>query len=67
MKIMNMEKLTKSMNMGIWVFSTSNQLFTTGSYRETEFSKNKLVTGKTPFLVIGPFCTRYSICLNSGF
>ena len=31
------------------------------------FQKNKVVTGKTPFFVIGPFCTKYSIYLNSGF
>ena len=29
--------------------------------------KNKVVTGKTPFFVIGPFCTPHSICLNIGF
>ena len=29
--------------------------------------KNKIVTGKTPFFVIGPFCAHHSICLNIGF
>ena len=29
--------------------------------------KNKVVTGKTPLFVIGPFCSRHSICLNIGF
>ena len=29
--------------------------------------KNKLVTGKTLFFVIGAFCSHYSICLNIGF
>ena len=29
--------------------------------------KNKVVTGKTPFFLIGPFCTHHSICLNIGF
>ena len=29
--------------------------------------KNKVVTGRTPFFVIGPFCTHYSICLNIVF
>ena len=27
----------------------------------------RIVTGKTPFFVIGPFCTHHSICLNIGF
>ena len=31
------------------------------------FQKNKVVTGKTPFFEIGPFCTHHSICLNIGF
>ena len=31
------------------------------------FQKNKPVTGKTPFFLIGPFCTHHSICLNIGF
>ena len=31
-----------------------------------KISKNKVVTGKTLFFVIGPFCTHYSICLNIG-
>ena len=29
--------------------------------------KNKVVTGKTPLFVIGPFCSCHSICLNIGF
>ena len=31
------------------------------------FQKNKVVTCKTPLFVIGPFCNRHSICLNTGF
>ena len=31
---------------------------------ETKFSKNKVVTGNTPFFVIGPFRTSHSICPN---
>ena len=34
---------------------------------EQIFQKNKVVTGKTPLFVIGPFCSRHSICLNIGF
>ena len=59
--------LTKSRNMGIWVVGISNQLFLRGSYTKTKFSKNKVVTGKTLFFVIGPFCTHISIYLNIGF
>ena len=29
--------------------------------------KKKVVTGKTLFFVIGPFCTPHSICVNIGF
>ena len=56
--------LSESMNMDIWVVSTSNQLFITGSYTETKFSKKKVHTGKTAFFVIDPFCTPLSIFLN---
>ena len=31
------------------------------------FQKWKIITGKTPFFVIGPFCTLHSIHLNIGF
>ena len=50
-----------------WVVGTSNQPFKTGSYNETKFSKKWVVTGKTVFFVIGPFCTHHSICLNIDF
>ena len=36
-------------------------------WTETKFSKNKVVAGKTPFFVTGPFYTSHSICLNTGF
>ena len=29
--------------------------------------KSKVVTGKTPFFVISPFCPHHSICLNISF
>ena len=38
-----------------------------GSWNRTKFPKNKIVTGKTPFFVICPFCTHHSICLIIGF
>ena len=53
------------MNTDIWVIGTLNQLFVRGSYNEIKFSKNKVVSGKTPLFVIGPFCNPHSICLNS--
>ena len=31
------------------------------------FQKDKAVTGKTPVFVIGQFCSRHSIFLNTGF
>ena len=53
--------------MDIWVVGTSNQLFLIGSKTGTNFrKKNKVVTDKTPFFVIGPLCSRHSICLNIG-
>ena len=39
----------------IWVTGTSNQLFIRGSPAQTKMSKFTIVTGKTPFLVIGSF------------
>ena len=53
--------------MDISVLCTLNQLFIRGLYAENKFSKNQVVSGKTPFFVIGPFCTVHSICLNIGF
>ena len=53
--------LTKDITMDIWVVGTSNQIFVRNSYTETNFQKHKLVTGKIPFFVIGPFCTPHSI------
>ena len=56
--------LTKMINIDIWVVGTSNQLFIRGSQTQ---KKKKIVTDKTPFFVLGPFCTPHSICLNIGF
>ena len=58
---------TKSLNMETWVVDKSNQLFIRGSYKETKSSKNVVVTDKTSFFLIGPFCTNHSICLNISF
>ena len=52
--------------MDIWVTGRSN--FLRGAKTETKFSKkNKVVTGKNPLFMVGPFCIRHSICLNIGF
>ena len=55
------------MNMDIVVVGTSNQVFKIGFYNETNFQKNKLVTDKTPFFVVCPFCASHFICLNIDF
>ena len=54
------------MNMDIWVVGTLNQLFEVVALK-LNFQKNKVGIGKTPFFVIGPFCTPHSIWLNIGF
>ena len=59
--------LTKSINMDTWVAGTSNQLFKEVLKLKQNFQKNKVVTGKAPFFVIGQFSTHHSICLNAGF
>ena len=51
------------MNMNI---GKSSQFFTRGSYTKEKFSKNKVVTDKTPFFVMDPYCTPYSMCVNIG-
>ena len=56
----------KSMNMDIWIVGTSNQFFVRDSYTEIFFSKNKVVTGKTPFFC-EKLCTPHSIYLNITF
>ena len=61
------QELTKSMNMNIWVLSILNQLFVRGSYTEIKFSKNKVVSGKTPHFVIGPFCIPILFVLTLTF
>ena len=48
--------------MDILLVDTSNELFIKGSQVKTKFSKKKVVTGKTPFFVIIPFCTLHTIC-----
>ena len=49
-----------------WLVHQINSLYEVFKLKQN-FRKNKVVTGKTPFLVIGPLCTPQSICLNIGF
>ena len=53
--------------MDIWAVGTTNQLFVRGFKLKQKFQKNKVVNGKTPFFVIGPFYSHHFICLNIGF
>ena len=55
------------MNIGSWVDGTLNQLLTRGSLTEINFSKKKIVNGKTLFFAKDLFCTPHSICLSNGF
>ena len=53
--------------MDILVVGTSNELFLRGFKTGKIFPTNKVVTGKNPLFAIGPFRSRHSICLNTGF
>ena len=55
------------MGMDIWVVSNLNQLFIRTSYTKINFSRNKVVSDKAPFFVIGKSCTPHSICYNIEF
>ena len=46
--------------MGILVIFTVKQILIV----KLKFQKSKLISGKVPLFVMGPFCTPYSICLN---
>ena len=53
--------------MDMWVVGSSNQLIYEILKLKQNFRKTKVVTGKTPFFVIGPFYIPHSICINIGF
>ena len=53
-------------DMDIWVVGTLNQLLKEVLKLKQNFQKNKVVTGRASFFVIGSFCTHHSICLNIG-
>ena len=60
------ETLVESVNMYIWAIGTVNKLFIRGPY--TKFSKKKeIVSGKSPFYVIDPFCTPIQFVLKLAF
>ena len=54
------------MNMNIWAFVTLNQLLQLLQLK-LNLPKNEAVSGKNPIFMIGPFCTRHSICLKIGY
>ena len=55
------------MNMNIWEVGTSNQHLHEVLKLKQNFRKNKVVTYKTLFFLIGSFCTHHSICFKIGF
>ena len=59
------EARTKSMIMDIWVVGSLYALYIREHYTLIIcfFKKNEVVSAKTPFLMLGTFCTPYSICL----
>ena len=56
----------KIMNKYIWAIVILNQLYEV-LILKLKFQKNEVVSGKSPYFVIRPFCTPHSICLNIGF
>ena len=63
-------KLQRLQKVQIWAFRLLVQQINSlqGVLKlKQNIQKNKLVAGKTPFFVIGPFCSHHFICLNIGF
>ena len=63
-------KLQRLQKIEIWAFgSLVHQINSLKEVLKLKqiFEKDEVVTGTTPFFVIGPFCTNHSICLNIGF
>ena len=63
-------KLLRLQKVQIWAFgSFVHEINSFDSFLNwnKSFLKNGIVTGKTPFIVISPFCTHHSLCLNSEF
>ena len=63
-------KLQCLQKVKIWVFGLLvqqiNSLWEVLKLKHN-FQKNKVVTGKTPFFLVGPFCSDHFSCLNIGF
>ena len=59
-------KLQRLEKVRIWAFGLMGVWVEVLKLKKN-FQKNKVVAGKTPFSVIGPSCSYYSICLNIGF
>ena len=53
--------------MNIWAFVTLNQLLQEVLKLKLNLPKNEAVSDKNPIFMIGPFCTRHSICLKIGY
>ena len=52
--------------MDIWVVDQIKSIYEIPKLKQN-FQKRKVITGKTPFFVIGQFGTPHTICLNIGF
>ena len=61
------QALTKSINMDTWTIDTLDQLILRGPCTKYQFSRNGVFSCKSPFFVMDPLCTPYSICVNIGF
>ena len=62
-------KLQLLQKVQIWVFGLLVQQINSLKevLTETKFSKNEVVTGKTPLFLIDPFCSHNVICFNISF
>ena len=52
------------MKIDIWAVHQINSLYEVLKHKQN-FRKKKVATGKTPFFVIGPFCTPHFISLKN--
>ena len=57
----NLNVFEKYEYLNICVVGTSNHLLYEVLIPKQDFRKNKVVTGKTPFFVIGPFCNSHAM------
>ena len=59
-------KLQRLQKVRIWAFGIASTLYKRFLNWNKISKKNKVVTCKTPFFVIGPFCAHHFTCLNIG-